>query len=822
MSTGHPPRSPRPGSAKASTPSKLKGVASRSYNVASTWEQSAPLTQDQISLIERISGQCAIRPIPQHVSESGARAPTPGGNLERAGNEGNGNEIEGFAGSVEDAVLQTSQNFYQWHAKLEAFRASEAEEKYREYADKLVEQLEACKRVGGVIDDTLTALDGVVSFHKIAVGRSQSLRETGERLVEERQQLIEFASAIRTRLFYFEELESIATEFHTLAASSAPVVEGQVMEAGEVEPYLPLLKRLDECITYVTGHPQYAESSLYASQFRRLQAQALGGIRHRVGQMLKVSVQKLQEGAGVGSVEDIEEGGEETSLLYVRFRALVEPALKTLLMEIEARSGRSEYGKLVEDCQKAFAQARLTLMKKAIDKRVESLCQEPLDGLVRNGFYYLVQVCRAEHQLFCRFFPSTANLSVLTVNLVEPLGNVLYDALRPMLIQIQEVGRLCETVEILKKEVINEQMNRWGEALEPLRPVVLRTLADSQERLTYRTQAFIRDGIANYEAVEEDLDYPNCLESSGKEQPPPAGGQSSKNEEEGVSDAIGGIEGSSKWYPPLQMVLVYLSRLYHCLEPRIFGGLAHEAVLACAGSIAKAGRLIGEKSGRMDGQLFTIRHLLLLREQIAVYKAEFSVVEKDLDFSHMRDHLRRILMGETSLFTFSSNNAVLQLVSRGGPRVFDNQIDSKKRLEKQLKESCEELIMLVTKMTVEPMLSFITKVTIRGTSRSTSVQTAGTRPLRELAFASVERVTETVKFVNDSLKSTLPETVAKMKLYLPNQSTHAILFKPIKSNISEAHAQVASIFQREYEKEEVANVGLLAPRDLIDYLEGLN
>lgn len=121
-------------------------------------------------------------------------------------------------------------------------------------------------------------------------------------------------------------------------------------------------------------------------------------------------------------------------------------------------------------------------------------------------------------------------------------------------------------------------------------------------------------------------------------------------------------------------------------------------------------RMIGEKSGRMDGQLFTIRHLLLLREEIAIYKAEFSVVEKDLDFSHMRDHLRRILNGEASLFALSNNNAVVQLVSRAGPRVLNSQIDSKKRLEKQLKEVCEDLIMSVTKTTVEPMLSFITKV----------------------------------------------------------------------------------------------------------------
>jgi hypothetical protein len=38
-------------------------------------------------------------------------------------------------------------------------------------------------------------------------------------------------------------------------------------------------------------------------------------------------------------------------------------------------------------------------------------------------------------------------------------------------------------------------------------------------------------------------------------------------------------------------------------------------------------------------------------------------------------------------------------------------IDGKKKLEKNLKSTCEQFIMLVTKITVEPLLSFMTKVT---------------------------------------------------------------------------------------------------------------
>ncbi len=41
-------------------------------------------------------------------------------------------------------------------------------------------------------------------------------------------------------------------------------------------------------------------------------------------------------------------------------------------------------------------------------------------------------------------------------------------------------------------QVVEEQMGRRGEAVHPLRPVLHRTLADVQERLTFRAQTFIK------------------------------------------------------------------------------------------------------------------------------------------------------------------------------------------------------------------------------------------------------------------------------------------------------------------------------------------
>jgi hypothetical protein len=128
------------------------------------------------------------------------------------------------------------------------------------------------------------------------------------------------------------------------------------------------------------------------------------------------------------------------------------------------------------------------------------------------------------------------------------------------------------------------------------------------------------------------------------------------------------------------------------------------------------------------------------------------------------------------------------MLNRGGPRVLHQHVDSKRELEKQLKAACEGFIMAATKAAVEPMLSFITKVT--AVKVAAQANPGLNKPFREQAFSSPERLVDMVAKVNEGLAGPLPQVVAKMRLYLPSPNTRAILFKPIKSNIAEAHGQV--------------------------------
>ena len=54
--------------------------------------------------------------------------------------------------------------------------------------------------------------------------------------VSEKDGLVEFADALRSRLSYFDELERLTAQFHSGTMSV------------DVDNFLPVLRRLDECI----------------------------------------------------------------------------------------------------------------------------------------------------------------------------------------------------------------------------------------------------------------------------------------------------------------------------------------------------------------------------------------------------------------------------------------------------------------------------------------------------------------------------------------------------------------------------------------------
>ncbi|KAM1090552.1 hypothetical protein FF1_018175 [Malus domestica] len=758
----------------ASKPSVPKsGAISKGYNFASHWEQNTPLTEQQQAAISTLSHSVAERPFPPNLAQDRTTGHQNGLTVSTK-DSSFGSE---HSAAIEAVLVNTNQ-FYKWFTDLEAALKSETEEKYRHYLDTLTERIQTCDGILGQVDDTLELFNELQDQHQAVATKTRTLHDACDRLLIEKQRLIEFTEALRSKLNYFDELENITTNFYS---PNMNVLH---------ENFLPLLKRLDECISYVESNPQYAESSVYLLKFRQLQSRALGMIRSHVLSVLKgASSQVLAAIRGSGGNKASVSEGVEASVIYVRFKAAASE-LKPVLEEIEGRASRKEYTQILTECHKLYCEQRLSLVRGIVHQRISEFAKkEALPSLTRSGCAYLMQVCQLEHQLFDHFFPSSAEDVSSLAPLIDPLSTYLYDTLRPKLIHETNVDFLCELVDILKVEVLGEQLSRRSESLAGLRPTLERILADVHERLTFRARTHIRDEIANYFPLDEDLDYPAKLERSAADQL-----ETTSADENLVFKT---------WYPPLEKTISCLSKLYRCLEPEVFTGLAQEVVEVCSVSIQKAGKLITKRSSPMDGQLFLLKHLLILREQIAPFDIEFSVTHKELDFSHLLEHLRRILRGQASLSDWSRSTSLARTLS---PRVLESQIDAKKDLEKSLKTTGEEFIMSVTKLVVDPMLSFITKVTAVKGSQNQKVDSVMAKPIKDHAFATPDKVAELVQKVAAAIQQELPMVMTKMKLYLQNPSTRTILFKAIKTNIVEAHVRVQTLLKDEYSAEEVQGI----------------
>lgn len=772
-------------------------ATTRGYSVTHAWERSSLLEEEELNVLQELSRASIPRPEPKHVREDEDQEETDGPNTEE-------NHRGGSPGIGEVDALHDAQQFYRWFSELEVARATETEGKYKEYAAILQGYSKSCEDIIQNERNAKKRLESLEAQHKLVTETIRGIHDACETLVKDRMRLAYYMRAISDKLAYFDDLEEVAQK---LQVTNVDV---------ESESFLSMVKKLDECVTFIGEHPQYMDSAAYVARFRHLQFRTLSAVRSYVANGLKRAKQQVFEVLSKNGNLVVADGSE-TSLLYVRFKASA-PELKSTMEEMEHRVDLPEYSKLVIDCLSYYFDTRLTLIRPTVKERIQGFSGgEYLPPLLRQGLSYLVQICQLEYQLFQYFFPKSAEDPMNILPLIEPVFAIMYDVARPRLVHVNDVDTLCELVEIVRGEILEDQIIRRGKLLACLRPLTESILSDIQERLTYRAQAYIKEEISAFIPTLGDLDYPNCLsrktceeavenaqvvEASGTEVE--HGLTSEEAEDVGSNEII---------YPAVILTVEFIPKIYYSLGSNTFSGLAQETVEACILSIDVASRKILQTASMLDSLLFQIRHLLILREQLAPFEASFSFVDKELDFSHTKDQLQRILNGESSLFTLSSSNAMFQLMARSAPSVKETERDSKRELENRLKAVCETFIVTVTKQVVEPILSFVTKVA--------AIRAAGytrNRPLHTQAFASTEKLSTAVAKSQDALTLQLDDMVGSTKTYLPNASTRSVLFRPVKSNIEEAFRQVRDLLESDYNDVDTRHISLFSTEQLAEKL----
>uniref|UniRef100_A0A3B3R7D3 Conserved oligomeric Golgi complex subunit 3 n=1 Tax=Paramormyrops kingsleyae TaxID=1676925 RepID=A0A3B3R7D3_9TELE len=720
--------------------------------------------------------------------------------------------LKGFQSlNMESDRIETAQQFFSWFSRLQSQMDRDEGEKYRTTRDDLSGYQEQCDAILADVDAALQHLDSLQKQYLFVSTKTGTLHEACERLLLEQSELVDLAESIQQKLSYFNELENINTRLNssTLSVNS--------------EGFIPMLSKLDDCIEYVSSHPNFKDYPAYMVKFKQCLSKAMFFMKsHTVNTLQNLTSQLMKrDPLGAASVDNA------FTLYYVKFRAAA-PKVKTLIEQIEQRSEKiPEYQQLLGEIHQSYLDQRQVLLAPSISSTITDLTsQNNKDhcALVRSGCAFMLHVCQDEHQLYSEFFSKpTPKLD----ELLERLCLSLYDVLRPLIIHVIHLETLSELCGILKNEMLEDHVQNNVVQLGAFEAVVKQMLEDVQERLVYRTHIYIQTDITGYNPAPGDLAYPDKLEMMEKI------AQSLKEEQmkltasdQSFSDvqledlearkaASPGSTGASRlqgsispadlhgmWYPTVRRTLVCLSKLYRCIDRAVFQGLSQEALSACIQSLLKAADIIMKNKMQIDGQLFLIKHLLILREQIAPFHTDFAIKEISLDLKKTRDAAFKILNPKKvpSFFRLNSNNAILEFLLEGTPEIKEHYIDSKKEVDRHLKSSCEQFIQQQTQLFVAGLEDFLAKVSALKTM---AIQGGPTYNLSMQPWAQPAKINDVVMATYRVMKTKLPATLHSMSLYLANKDTEFILFKPVRNNIQQVFQKLHGLLQEEYSGEDL-------------------
>ncbi|KAM9484847.1 conserved oligomeric Golgi complex subunit 3 [Salvelinus alpinus] len=712
---------------------------------------------------------------------------------------------------LENERIETAQQFFSWFSKLQTQMDQDEGAKHRKTRDHLNCYQEQCDAILSDVNAALEHLDSLQKQYLFVSNKTGTLHEACEQLLKEQSELVDLAESIQQKLSYFNELENLNTKLNspTLSVNS--------------EGFIPMLSKLDDCIEYVSSHPNFKDYPVYLAKFKQCLSKAMHFMKtHTVNTMQNLTNQLTKrDPLGLANADNA------FTLYYVKFRAAA-PKVRTLIEQIEQRSERiPEYHQLLEEIHQCYLDQREQLLSPSITSTITDLTsQNNKDhcALVRSGCAFMVHVCQDEHQLYNEFFSKpTTRLD----ELLEKLCLSLYDVLRPLIIHVIHLETLSELCGILKNEMLEDHVHNNAGQLGAFDAVVKQMLEDVQERLVYRTHIYIQTDIIGYNPAPGDLAYPEKLEmmekiaQSLKEEQMKLMAQESSFSDVQLEDpndrrasnassidssrlqpSISPADLHGMWYPTVRRTLVCLSKLYRCIDRAVFQGLSQEALSACIHSLLKASDVILKNKTQVDGQLFLIKHLLIMREQIAPFHTDFAIKEISLDLKRTRDAAFKMMNPKSvpGFFRLNSHNAILEFLLEGSPEIKEHYIDSKKDVDRHLKFSCEQFIQQQTHLFVGNLEEFLTKVSALKTM---AIQGGPTYNLSQQPWAQPAKINDIVMATYRVMKSKLPSTLQSMSLYLANRDTEFILFKPVRNNIQQVFQRLHALLQEEYSGEDL-------------------
>lgn len=217
-------------------------------------------------------------------------------------------------------------------------------------------------------------------------------------------------------------------------------------------------------------------------------------------------------------------------------------------------------------------------------------------------------------------------------------------------------------------------------------------------------------------------------------------------------------------------------------------------------SIASERLATAPKASRLDAQLFVIRHLLILKEMVR--SIDLVSVQQGVDLSSMTDLLTSVLRNTGSLF---NPNSLLQLASNGIPVFTETMRDAKRELDQSLKTACEDFMAQSSLLVTSAIRAYLTRCQAYLSSKTDASKSVDGTNLAEQTWATPD----IVKGLHDAflaeeqsgsdMSSLTSSILAKMRLYLDEEQTVAVLLPPVQSEIVDHYTTFYNLVRTEYD-----------------------
>ncbi|KAA6408742.1 MAG: sec34-like family [Lasallia pustulata] len=638
--------------------------------------------------------------------------------------------------------IKSELDFVDWYHRLEQGLLDSSQDEYTSYQDQLDVTQSHLDSLLSSTDSTVDILASLSKSFKAVEAQTMAFQKQCEELLSEQKRLTEMADGIGRNVQYYTYLEPITKSLNAPGAGN--FVRGK--------EFSDMLARLDQCLEYMAVHPSHRESFTYKSRYRLLMTRALTLIRVNFVGALRDIASDVTKRIADRQLNDT----TMSALLYAKFRVGASE-LKEVGREIQKRAIRSagaepgakaEYQSLMNELYTSYAATRGKLVIPLIRKKIADIAMAPstskdLITFARSSIGYVRGICSDEYELWREWFDGEDGLYDFLESVCEPL----YDHLRPRTIHENQLLKLCDLCTLLQTRYIRDP----EEEVEPLEAIqvdfsvlIQPALEDAQTRLVFRAQTIMRDEIERYKPKPEDLDYParnrlvslsgtksNAPITSGREgsvaEPTTPMPQTPMIVDEGDSpsgrelrwglDTEAALEG---WYPTLRKAIWLLSRIYRLVNSTVFDDLAHQIVHQTTLSLYQAATQISSKATNVDGQLFLIKHLLILKQQIVAFDIEYVTPDVSFDFSGVTNTFWELrerggLFDPRNLWRFMGGGLL--------PRVVENMLDAKAELDGRLRTVIKDFTnTFASRMTAAISQSAASKRSFNGGSAVRTVQ----------------------------------------------------------------------------------------------------